>query len=149
MLNQKRVNPWLVTLEMDVCSDSYTDKDPFQYIKMLSKSYQYRKSHCWDKIVLWPSHLHNGISHYTKDLEVASLYWLRPLMDAARTILYGRWHEWDPQINNHQALPKKAQLQKAPSPQSLMLEVGKAPHSVQVWHHTYTCCGRLRHVLPG
>ena len=26
-------------------------------------SYQYRKSHCGDKTILWPSYLHNGISY--------------------------------------------------------------------------------------
>ena len=36
-------------------------------------SYQYRKSHCWDKTILRPSYLHNGIS-YTG--EMASLYWI-------------------------------------------------------------------------
>ena len=29
-------------------------------------SYQYRKSHCGDKMILWPSYLHNGISHTGK-----------------------------------------------------------------------------------
>ena len=33
-------------------------------IKMLT--YQYRKSHCGDKMVLWPSCLHNGISYTGK-----------------------------------------------------------------------------------
>ena len=39
-------------------------------IKMLS--YQYRKSHCGDKTILRPSHLHNGISYTGK----TSLYWI-------------------------------------------------------------------------
>ena len=39
-------------------------------------SYQCRKSHCGDKMILWPSCLHNGIS-YTDTM--ASLYWIRAL----------------------------------------------------------------------
>ena len=38
-------------------------------------SYQYRKSHCGDKMILRPSYLHNGIS-YTG---MTSLYWIRAL----------------------------------------------------------------------
>ena len=37
-------------------------------------SYQYRKSHCGDKTVLWPSYLHNRISYTGK---MSSLYWIR------------------------------------------------------------------------
>ena len=44
-------------------------------IKM--SSYQYRKSHCGDKMVLWLSCLHNGI-YYTG--KMASLYWIRALV---------------------------------------------------------------------
>ena len=40
-------------------------------IKMLS--YQYRKSHCGDKMILRPSYLHNGISYAGK---MTSLYWI-------------------------------------------------------------------------
>ena len=36
-------------------------------------SYQYRKSHCWDKTMLRPSYLHNGISYTGK---MTSLYWI-------------------------------------------------------------------------
>ena len=43
-------------------------------IKMIS--YQYRKSHCGDKMILWPSYLHNGISYTGK---MTSLYWIRAL----------------------------------------------------------------------
>ena len=42
-------------------------------IKM--SSYQYRKSNCGDKTILWPSYLHNGISYTGK---TTSLYWIRP-----------------------------------------------------------------------
>ena len=41
-------------------------------IKMTS--YQYMKSHCGDKTMLRPSHLHNGISYTGK---MTSLYWIR------------------------------------------------------------------------
>ena len=41
-------------------------------IKMAS--YQYRKSHCWDKTVVRSSYLHNGISYTGK---MTSLYWIR------------------------------------------------------------------------
>ena len=44
---------------------------PWFNIKM--SSYQYRKSHCGDKMILWPSYLHNGISYTGK---TASLYWI-------------------------------------------------------------------------
>ena len=40
-------------------------------------SYQYRKSHCGDKTILWPSYLHNGISYTGK---TASVYWIRALI---------------------------------------------------------------------
>ena len=43
-------------------------------IKMLS--YQYRKSHCGDKMVVRTSYLHNGISYTGK---TTSLYWIRAL----------------------------------------------------------------------
>ena len=36
-------------------------------------SYQYRKSHCGDKTILWLSYLHNGISYTGK---TTSLYWI-------------------------------------------------------------------------
>ena len=43
---------------------------PWFNIKM---SYQYRKSHCGDKMVVRSSYLHNGISHTGK---MSSLYWI-------------------------------------------------------------------------
>ena len=39
-------------------------------------SYQYRKSHCGDKMVVRSSYIHNGISYTGK---MASLYWFSPL----------------------------------------------------------------------
>ena len=44
---------------------------PWFNIKM--SSYQYRKSHCGDKMVVRSSYLHNGISYTGK---VTSLYWI-------------------------------------------------------------------------
>ena len=38
-------------------------------------SYQYRISY-WDKIILWPSYLHNGISYTGKTM---CLYWIKAL----------------------------------------------------------------------
>ena len=46
---------------------------PWFNIKM--SSCQYRKSHCWDKTILRPSYLHNGISYTGK---TAYLYWIGP-----------------------------------------------------------------------
>ena len=39
-------------------------------------SCHYRKSHCGDKTILWPSYLHNGISYTGK---ITFLYWIRAL----------------------------------------------------------------------
>ena len=44
-------------------------------MKMLS--YQYRKSHCGGKTILWSSYLHNGVSYASK---MSSLYWTRALV---------------------------------------------------------------------
>ena len=55
---------------------AHTQSDPC--IKM--SSYQYRKSHCADKTILWPSSLHNGISNTGK---MTSLYWIMPLVIGA------------------------------------------------------------------
>ena len=38
-------------------------------------SYQYRKSHCGDKTIMWSSYLYNGISYTGK----TSLYWISAL----------------------------------------------------------------------
>ena len=54
-------------------SFKYRYSGPWFNIKM--PSYQYRKSHCGDKMILWPSYLHNGISNTGK---TTSLYWIRP-----------------------------------------------------------------------
>ena len=49
-------------------------KYPGGRINIKMPSYQYMKSHCGDKTILWPSYLHNGIS-YTDTM--TSLYWIR------------------------------------------------------------------------
>ena len=46
---------------------------PGGWINIKMSSYQYRKSHCGDKTILRPSHLHNGI-YYTG--KTTSLYWI-------------------------------------------------------------------------
>ena len=50
-----------------------TSPGPWFNIKM--SSYQYRKPHCGDKMILRPSYLHNGISYSGK---MSSLYWTSP-----------------------------------------------------------------------
>ena len=49
---------------------------PGPWLNTKMSSYQYRKSHCGDKTILWPSYLHNRISHTGK---TTSLYWIRAL----------------------------------------------------------------------
>ena len=48
---------------------------PWFNIKM--SSYQYRKFHCGDKMILWPSYFQNGISYTGK---MTCLYWIRALL---------------------------------------------------------------------
>ena len=50
-------------------------------------SYQYRKFHCGDKMVVRSSYLHNGISYTGK---TASLYWFNPLV--CFDPLIGSWY---------------------------------------------------------
>ena len=45
--------------------------------------YQYRKSHCGDKTILWSSYLHNGISNTGK---MTSLYWIGVLAATIMTV---------------------------------------------------------------
>ena len=49
---------------------------PGGWINIKMSSYQYRKSHCGDKMILRPSYLHNGISYTGK---TTSLYWIGAL----------------------------------------------------------------------
>ena len=57
-------------------------------IKM--SSYQYGKSHCGEKMILWPFHLHNPqwISYTGK---MASLYWISPLVLLENPHFSTRW----------------------------------------------------------
>ena len=61
-------------------------------------SYQYRKSHCGDKIVVRSSHLHNGISYTGK---MASLYWFSPWIHCKITMLEMFLMKfWSPYLDN-------------------------------------------------
>ena len=51
-----------------------TSTAPGGRINIKMSSYQYRKSHCGDKTIWWPSYLYNGISYTGK---IKSLYWIR------------------------------------------------------------------------
>ena len=57
--------------------DIITHQPPGPRFNIKTTSYQYRKSHCGDKMILWPSYLHNGISFTGK---MSSLYWIRVQM---------------------------------------------------------------------
>ena len=59
--------PFLAT-----CHDFLSPLSPGPWFNIMMTSYQYRKSHCGDKMIFWPSYLHNGISHTGK---ITSLYW--------------------------------------------------------------------------
>ena len=72
--------------------------EPQFNIKM--QCYQYRKPHCGDKMVLWPSHFHNGISYTGK---MASLFWLRACHLQSKPGIY--------LLNKHKMI--QPQLQKA------------------------------------
>ena len=45
-------------------------------------SYQYRKSHCGNKTILWSSYLRNGISFTGK---MTSLYWIKALVTDSKS----------------------------------------------------------------
>ena len=47
---------------------------PGGWINIKMPSYQYRKSHCGEKTILWQSYLQNGISYTGK---MTSLFWIR------------------------------------------------------------------------
>ena len=59
--------PFLAT-----CHDFLSPLSPGSWFNIMVTSYQYRKSHCGDKMIFWPSYLHNRISHTGK---ITSLYW--------------------------------------------------------------------------
>ena len=80
------VTPWnyhslVITHRGDFCLQ-FRWQGPWFNIKM--SSYQYRKSHCGDKMILRPSYLHNGISYTSK---TTSLYWI-----GAKAFLKGNHH---------------------------------------------------------
>ena len=52
-------------------------KEPGPWFNIKMPSYHYRNSHCGDKMILWPSYFHNGISYTGK---MTSLYWIRDLV---------------------------------------------------------------------
>ena len=58
-----------------MCVNTFPISGPWFNIKM--SSYQYRKPRCGDKMILWPSYLHNGVSYTGK---MTSLYWVRTLV---------------------------------------------------------------------
>ena len=51
----------------------YENKYPGPCFNIDLPCYQYRNPHCKDKMILWPSYLHNSISYTGK----TSLYWIR------------------------------------------------------------------------
>ena len=67
----------------DVISVASTSA-PGGWINIKMPSYQYRKSHCGDKTILRPSHLHNEISYTGK---TTSLYWLGAQKSLQRSYL--------------------------------------------------------------
>ena len=64
----------LETLSLAINSLASRRSGPWFNIKM--SSYQYRKSHYGDKMVVRSSYIHNGISYTGK---MSSLYWIRAL----------------------------------------------------------------------
>ena len=80
----------------------FWDLSPGGWFKIKVTSYQYRKSHCGDKTVLWPSYLHNGISYISK---MTFLYWIRALADEyQRDFLYCSILHWLPAPQSSQPL---------------------------------------------
>ena len=68
---------WLTISSMDFYGTHLTPILPGPWFNIKMSSYQYRKSHCGDKMVVRSSYLHNGISYTGK---MASLYWFSPQM---------------------------------------------------------------------
>ena len=59
---------------------------PGPWFNIMVTSYQYRKSHCGDKMIFWLSYLHNGISHTGK----ITIFILKRVPD--NVIQNGRWN---------------------------------------------------------
>ena len=56
---------------------------PGTWFNIKMSSYQYRKSHCGDKMVVRSSYLHNGISYTGK---MTSLYWIRAQVSSVNSM---------------------------------------------------------------
>ena len=67
-------NMSLSVYQMVQCSVCSKPIPPGPWFNIKMSSYQYRKSHCGCKTILWPSYLHNDISYTGK---TTSLYWIR------------------------------------------------------------------------
>ena len=70
---------------------------PGSWFNIKMSSYEYRTSHCGDKMVLRSSYLHNGIS-YTGKMSSLYLYWIRALASGRlmhwsyRSLVLNHWH---------------------------------------------------------
>ena len=74
---------WIIqSLQITTTPPEYILARGWFNIKILS--YQYRKSHCGDKTILWSSYLHNWISYTGKTF----LYWIRALDFTASSIVW-------------------------------------------------------------
>ena len=90
MLNRRHAITWLWLTH---CESPHTDTPTYTsltkvcdhlsptgpWFNIRTTSYQYRKSHCGDKMVIRSSYLHNGISYTGK---MSSLYWISPLVSS-------------------------------------------------------------------
>ena len=66
--------PWWFMIAMRQASvGSHDTLISWAWFNIKMSSYQYRKSHCGEKMVIRSSYLHNGISYTGK---MASLYWI-------------------------------------------------------------------------
>ena len=146
----------LIQISLKFVPDSPVDKsalsapEPWFNIKM--SSYQYRKSHCGDKMVIRPSYLHNGISFTGK---MASLYWISPLI-ILHIQCHGCWWLDDSQnqgISDHGIyliLLKYSNLSTAriePVPQQMQIDVNISHISSKTfkhfnWNTRHQCHGR-------
>ena len=73
-LTSTKLRGWLLAIvPMAEVFVSIAGRYPGPWLNIKMSSYQYRKSHCGDKTILWPSYLHNGISYTGK---TTSLYWI-------------------------------------------------------------------------
>ena len=79
-----------MVIECNVVQLYHDQYSPGPWFNIKMSSYQYRKSHCGDKMVVRSSYLHNGISYTGK---MTFLYWFDP-QNACNTfpiaLLWGR-----------------------------------------------------------